>query len=213
MTVPEHPKIYYIMHVNQLESIVRERCIWSHSEVVERKLAVTNIGIEHLKQRRSELPLQSHDGLYVGMCVPFYFCPRSVMLYMLHKGNDPELGYKDGQEPIIHLSADLHAVVEWAQQNHRRWAFTASNAGSLYFEDYADLDRLDKINWDAVKALAWKGDKKEGKQAEFLIERNLAWTLVERIGVRSQASYRKAKAAIDDLEHRPSVKIQPDWYY
>ena len=69
-----------------------------------------------------ELTLDSHPDLYVGNCVPFYFCPRSVMLYVLHMGNLPDLGYRGGQEPIVHLEADLLGTVDWANCNQRRWA-------------------------------------------------------------------------------------------
>jgi len=47
----------------------------------------------------------------VGQYVPFYFCPRSVMLYVLHRGNHPSLEYRGGQTPLVHLEADLLSVV------------------------------------------------------------------------------------------------------
>ncbi len=50
------------------------------------------------------------------------------MLYLMHMKN-PELAYKGGQEPILHLVADLRQTVNWANENHRRWAFSTSNAG------------------------------------------------------------------------------------
>ena len=85
-----------------------------------------------IKQRRLSLPVKCHPGNCVGDYVPFYFCPRSVMLYLIYRGNHPELTYRGGQGPIIHLEADLSAVVAWANENGRRWAFTLSNAGAVY---------------------------------------------------------------------------------
>ncbi|MFT5717080.1 MAG: hypothetical protein ACI9T7_001266 [Oleiphilaceae bacterium] len=82
-----------------------------------------------------ELTLTTHPDLYIGQCVPFYFCPRSIMLYLIYQANSPDLAYKGGQGPIIHLQTDLHAVVSWANQQQRRWAFTLYNAGSYFFED------------------------------------------------------------------------------
>ena len=89
--------------------------------------------------------------LSVGHCVPFYFCPRSIMLYLIYQGNHPDLTYRGGQEPIIHLEADLRGTVAWADAAQKRWAFTLSNAGSYYFEDRCDLGQLDEINWGAVR--------------------------------------------------------------
>lgn len=80
------------------------------------------IGMGTIKQRRlNELFLSSHFGLNVGDCVPFYFCPRSVMLYLIWRANDPELTYR-GQAPIVHLEADLHQTVAWAESQNLRWA-------------------------------------------------------------------------------------------
>ncbi len=69
--------------------------------------------------------------------------------------NHPELVYRGGQDPIVHLEADLRDTVAWADQNRLRWAFTLSNAGSFYFEDRCDLAQLNEIDWDAVEARNW----------------------------------------------------------
>ena len=106
--------------------------------------------------------------------MPFYFCPRSVMLYVISRTNHPELSYRGGQGPIIHLEADLRRTVAWAEANDRRWAFTSSNAGASYFEDYDDLGQLRRLAWEAIQAWDWRG-RQEGKQAEFLVEGSFPW--------------------------------------
>ena len=64
-----------------------------------------------IKQRRRSLTLNSYPRLRVGECVPFYFCPRSIMLYAIFRANLPELSYRGGQVPIVHLEADLRQTV------------------------------------------------------------------------------------------------------
>lgn len=212
MPVPEHPKLYHICHVDRLASILASGGLLCDAAVQQRTMAGTMIGMSRIKQRRlTELTLSSHPGLFVGECVPFYFCPRSVMLFLIYREN-PELDYKGGQEPIIHLEADLRAVVAWANLNGRRWAFTLSNAGARYFEDRSDLEHLDEVAWEAVQAEKWS-QCKEGKQAEFLLERDFPWHLVERIGVSSPRVYGLVANALPAQGHRPRVEILPDWYY
>src|SRR5512138_467265 len=173
MTIPERPKIYHIVHVDRLQSIIEDGYLWCDAAVVQRNAPGTVIGMNGIKSRRlNELRLTSHPDLHVGDCVPFYFCPRSIMLYLIHLANHPELEYRGGQGPIVHLEADLHASVLWADNHNQRWAFTLSNAGARYFEDRSDLRQLNEINWDAVQAKQWSGSGisplvKEGKQAEF----------------------------------------------
>jgi hypothetical protein len=213
VTVPAQPKLYHIAHVDRLPSIVADQCLWCDREVARRAPPGTTIGMNSIKQRRlNELRLTSYPDLFVGDCVPFYFCPRSVMLYVIDQGNHPELSYRGGQEAIVHFEADLHAVVAWADAQRRRWAFTLSNAGARYFEDCCDLSRLNEIDWNAVHARDWRHCK-DGKQAEFLLERSLPWHLVERIGVHSRATYTAAVNVLAAQGHRPPVEIRPEWYY
>ena len=213
MTVPARPKLYHIAHVDRLPSIVADQCLLCDREVLRRAPAGTMIGMNSIKQRRlNELRLTSHPTLFVGDCVPFYFCPRSVMLYLIYQGNHPELAYRGGQGPIVHFEADLRTVVAWADAQPRRWAFTLSNAGARYFEDRSDLGQLGEIDWNAVQATDWRSCK-DGKQAEFLLELSFPWHLVERIGVQSRATYTLAINALPAHGHRPPVEIRPEWYY
>ncbi len=206
------PKIYHIIHVDRLESITKCGGMVSDSRMQGTSGVGTNIGLSHIKQRRLSLPLASHSGLYVGQCVPFYFCPRSVMLYLIAQRN-VDLAYQGGQSEILHLEADLQKTVSWANSSGKRWAFTTSNAGSFYFDDYNDLNHLSKIDWAAVNATDWRG-KKEGKQAEFLVEDGFPWTLVEKIGIMDNAALAaKVQKIISTCAHKPVVQYRQDWYY
>ena len=129
MAVPTQPKIYHIVHVDRLASIA-DRGLWCDARMLNRARAGTTIGMSSIKQRRLQLPIDCHQGLMVGDCVPFYFCPRSIMLYLIHCANSQELAYLGGQGPIVHLELDLLEVVSWTASKQRRWAFTLSNAGS-----------------------------------------------------------------------------------
>lgn len=75
------------------------------------------------------------------------------MLYVIHCANHPELAYRGGQDPILHLEASLHEVVAWADSRHRRWAFSLSNAGARYAQFRARLEDLDQVDWSAVAIL------------------------------------------------------------
>ncbi|HEX3684895.1 MAG TPA: DUF4433 domain-containing protein [Bryobacteraceae bacterium] len=218
MAQPRQPKIYHIVHVDRLASIGADRHLLSDAVMSRREGDGTTIGMNKIKLRRLTLPLSCRPGLKVGECVPFYWCPRSVMLFLIHCDNDPELTYHGGQQPIVHLEADFLKAVEWANGNRKRWAFTLSNAGARYFEDRCDLRQLNEIQWEAVGANLWSGrgipsSVKEGKQAEFLIEECFPWQLVERIGVYSSAIANRVDQALAGTFHRPVVETRRDWYY
>mgnify|MGYP000704285926 CR=1 FL=1 len=214
MTVPANPKLYHILHHDRLPEIIRHGFLFSDAEVRRVALPGTSIGYENIKQRRLTNLLESHDGLAVGSCVPFYLCPRSIMLFVVHKRN-AGLGYAGGQAPIITLEFDLHAVRADAEANNRRWAFTTSGAGAYAFADYADINDLEKIRWDLLGEKYWgaNADAKTAKQSEFLVEQAVPWSCVSRIGVFDNTVGAEVTRVIAGAAHRPIVQVIRAWYY
>lgn len=214
----ENPKIYHIAHMDRLAGITAEGYLYSDAVVRQKFNAGTTIGMDSIKQARLVKPLLSYPDLHVGDCVPFYFCPRSVMLYLIKCGNDPELAYQGGETPIIHLEADFHNAIAWAKTSKKRWVFTSENARAGSAEDYNNVIHLDKLNWPAIHNNGWgyKGVDpiiKSYKQAEFLLEDAFPWHLVERIGIHPRADARAITIAMRNCNHRPPVLIMKDWYY
>jgi len=211
---PARPKIYHITHVDNLGAIASEGALVSDAITIARGGPAAAIGMSGIKARRLALRVDCHPEDCVGDYVPFYFCPRSIMLFVIHRANHQELSYRGGQGPIVHLVADLHDVIAWADAARRRWAFSLSNAGAVYAQFRARVADLDQINWEAVAATDFRSAEiKEGKQAEFLVHGSFPWTLVSDIGVLSAAVKGRAEAAIAAAARRPPVHIQRDWYY
>jgi len=213
-TPPASPKLYHITHVDNLPSIVADGELLSDAAMMARGGPTQAIGMSGIKQRRvEELEVSCHPGTNVGDYVPFYFCPRSVMLYVIHCANHPELTYRGGQVPIVHLEVDLHNVVRWAEENGRRWAFSLSNAGAYYTELRSQLDELDQLDWQAISATDFRDpDVKERKQAEFLVHGNFPLIPIERIGVKTQAIGTRVMQALGG-RYRAQIEVLPRWYF
>jgi hypothetical protein len=212
---PAHPKIYHITHVKNLTEIVTEGCLVSDAAMMQRGGPKQTIGMSGIKRRRVEaLEVSCHPGTKVGDYVPFYFCPRSVMLYVLHCANHPDLTYRGGQEPVVHLEADLYTVVRRLRAEGLRWAFSLSNAGAYYTEFRAQLDELNELDWSAIAAADFRAaEVKERKQAEFLVHKHFSFDLIERIGVRSAAVGRQVADALVGATHRPPIEVRSEWYF
>lgn len=212
---PACPKIYHITHVDNLARIASSGQLLSDRLVAESGAATTVIGMSAIKRRRMEiLEVSCHPGTKVGDYVPFYFCPRSVMLYVIYMANHPELSYRGGQGPIVHLEADLHSVIRWAESNGRRWAFSLSNAGAYYASFRCRTQDLADLDWTAIQARDFRSEEaKEAKQAEFLVHQRFPFDLIERIGVHSVAIERRAQKALAGGSHQPVVEVRPEWYF
>lgn len=179
---PPNPSIYHITHINNLPGIITSGGLCADAAMTANGVPAATVGMGKIKRRRLQLPVKCHEGDFVGDYVPFYFCPRSIMLYLIHCADHPEMTYRGGQDPIVHLQADLHQVVAWANSQAKRWAFTLSNAGAVYTEFRDDLTKLHEMDWLAVDATDFRpANVKEGKQAEFLLHEFFPWHLVRRI--------------------------------
>ncbi len=215
--VPTDPKIYHITHLRNLPEIVQSGCLWSDAKRIELGLTCEIVGMSSIKQRRlEELEVACNPGTKVGEYVPFYFCPRSIMLYILYARNHPELSYHEGQRPIVHLQADLITTIRWAEAQGVRWAFSDRNAGTYYTNFYCRVADLDKVNWDAVQSTDFRDMLvKEGKQAEFLVYESFPWHLVEKIGVYDTNIVDQVNTILDryDTPHRPVIINERTWYY
>lgn len=214
MAAPAQPRLYHITHVDNLPAILAAGGLKPDAAMIAQGGLASTIGMGSIKQRRLGLPVKCHPGDSVGACVPFYFCPRSIMLYLIHCANHPDLTYRGGQGPIVHLEADLHETVAWAAANGKRWAFSLSNAGAYYTEFRDRLDQLGEVDWTAVTATDFRDAQvKEGKQAEFLVQDIFPWQLVRRIGVMDALVYGQVVRALSGAAHRPAVEVRREWYF
>ena len=203
--------IYHITHLDNLAGIIAAGGLWSDRRVQEQGV-VTVIGFDHIKRRRLEIEVDCHPGTNVGDYVPFYFCPRSVMLYVIDRRHT-ELSYHGGQRKIVHLVSTIEGAVQAA--GDRPWAYSDGNAGAFYTKFYADLARISEIiNWSAVRAHDWRDPAvKEKKQAEFLVHDHFPWTALHEIGVLERSIAEQVEQLLESAVHTPSVRVHSDWYY
>jgi hypothetical protein len=215
-TPPIHPKIFHITHIDNLASIANSGVIEADSLRVGQGSGQTSIGMTEIKQRRMlEIDVHCHPETKVGEYVPFYFCPRSIMLYILYMGNHKDIGhYQGGQEPILHLQVDVESAIKWMDREGLRWAFSDRNAGSYYADFFKKSDDLVHIDWEAVASTDFRHPRiKDGKQAEFLIHDTCPWHFVEKIGVLNKKIYQQVNTILRKSRHKPLVAIEKKWYY
>ena len=106
--------IYHITHIGNLPSVLASGRLWCDAQCRRRGCTANDVGYSHIKDRRMRRQVSVHPETTLGQFVPFNFCSRSVMLYVLHKGHD---GYRGGQNPVArHGSPELMLRYEC---NHR----------------------------------------------------------------------------------------------
>lgn len=206
--------IYHLTQIANLPTIIQEGCLWCETETIRRGLRPTNIGYEHIKERRRKWTVEVSEGGVLGDYVPFYFGPRSPMLYTISRGNVP--GYTQGQNEILHLVANAEKI----SRDGLSFTFTDGHAVVELSRFFADLADFDKIDWEVMRSRYWNDtlqdpDRCRRRQAEFLIYLNLPWNYIQEIGVRLVTIERQVIQILDQMgvNHQPRVIVRPEWYY
>lgn len=203
--------IFHITHFTNLAGIVGDGGL-----VCDRTAQTKNcvrIGYQHIKQRRLNRPVPLPPGGFVGDYVPFYFAPRSPMLYTIDRGNVE--GYEGGQAQVIYLVSSAESV---ASANLRS-VFTDGHAEMAPLTNfYNDLADLNKLNWNILRSKLWfdtdtEPDRKRRRQAEFLVHQFFPWELVDEIGVFDQAIAGQVRELLIESGHKPNVTIRRNWYF
>jgi hypothetical protein len=156
-----------------------------------------------------KVPLE--PGGVLSDYVPFYFAPRSPLLYAIERRN---ADYKGGQQPIIHLVSSAEAVSGWKPAID--WMFTEGHAGVAFSRFFDRLDDLDRVDWGVMRGRYWADtdddpDRVRRRQAEFLVHKFFPWTLVSEIGVCNTAIAEKVQGILNG--NKPPVTVRQGWYY
>jgi hypothetical protein len=164
--------------------------------------------VNHAKTRAFAGLPGNGPKIYRTDVVPFNFCPRSVMLYVVAQGHE---NYREGQQPIVHLVSSIETIRATA----RPWLFTDRHADLGYANQYDTTAKLDEVDWAVMPLQQWGGDTevKEKRQAEFLVHDWCPWEAIEAIGVIDPSIAERVKVAIAGISHKPRVEVPHDWYY
>lgn len=204
--------LYHITHLKNLGDIIRHGCLWCDNERKARALDSTGIAHQHIKDRRSRRQVPLGQGGTLADYVPFYFAPRSPMLYAIHMGRVQN--YTDGQAPVLHLLSSVETVIE----HNLSFVFTDGHAEIAYSKFYDNMQRLDQIDWDVMRADYWNdtdddGDRKRRRQAEFLVYRSFPVSLVAGICVYSETQVDAVKQIVGKYGLQIPVAERRNWYY
>ncbi|MCU0533937.1 MAG: DUF4433 domain-containing protein [Hydrococcus sp. Prado102] len=205
--------IYHITHINNLSSILNSDGLIANSRLKQQQINYLDIAHEQIQDRRAKTPVPCAAGGVLHDYVPFYFAPRSPMLYAIHKGN--VAGYQEGQTPVIHLVTEAELI----EAENFSFAFTDGHAIMTYSDFYDDLARLEEvIDWELMTAKYWSDteddpNRKCRRQAEFLVYQFCPWQLIKEIGVMNYTIGRQVQQLLEIYNNPTPVRVYASWYY
>src|SRR5690606_31118509 len=150
----------------------------------------------------------------VGEYVPFYFTPRSIMLYNIVTGHRAPKVPKVPRENILVIRCLIEQLAKCG-----RYFFTDGQAnvsnGTNHFHDLKDLD---KIDWSIIQTSSFSKstddlDRARRYQAEFLVHDHVPVSAVESIVVYNKFAQARVEAQLKELQKELSVQIIRNYFF
>jgi ssDNA thymidine ADP-ribosyltransferase, DarT len=224
MPKPPSPTwIYHITAVHNLPGIFASGQLISTNGLHSEGLQAHNIAYQEIQGRRALKVVTLGLGGVLHDYVPFYFAPRSPMLFTINNGNVPGCPYR--QNDIVHMVSSVQKVVELGMP----FVFYNYNASLAFAECFDNIEDLSKIDWPLFFETPklggyckyWKSmhdnaryaQRMETRQAEFLVRDRMPLELLIGIGTSSE----RTRAAVEQTTRAHGVAVpvrsKPEWYY
>lgn len=167
-------------------------------------------------RRRRAVPVP--PGGVVADYVPFYFAPRSPMLYRIAcDRRDRIIGrYGDGQDPLVYLVSSVGQVIA----SGATWLATDGNAAAAVTHFTPAADRLASfIDWPLMSEAIWANDtadpdRQRRRMAELLVHRRLPLSALLGFATRTRETERRLGTILAAAARAGDyVAVRPDWHY
>ncbi len=173
---------------------------------------IFNIGHRNLIAKRGSRVVPLLPGGVLNDYIPFYFAPRSPMLYSIYRNNVD--GFAGKQEDIIYLVSSVETIIAASID----FVFTDGHAYELISKFYNQIADLKNVDWQIMGATYWNNtaqdiDRKRRRMAEFLAYQFVPSNCILAIVVYDD----KLKKVVDSIQKKCGTNIntiiKPNWYY
>jgi hypothetical protein len=209
---PNPTPIYHITPIENLRRILETGELRAKRALDQEDTGYTNIAHQTIQDRRAHTPVPCGPRGVLHDYVPFYFGPRSPMLFTISRGN--VAGFAGGQQSIVHLASTVQAV----QAAGLGFVFTDGHGIMAITDFYDDPAQLNEVDWPLMNSRYWFDtnddlDRKRRRQAEFLVHQRFPVGLIQGIGVINQQKKAETEALLAEFGSTTQVVVKPGWYY
>ena len=207
---PENGYIFRIVHRKNLPTILARGLYARNADGSD--LGYVNIGNLDLIGRRGSRHVPVRPGGVLNDYVPFYFTPFSPMALNIKTGWNG-ITKRPNDDILIFVSTLRHALDQEISV-----VFTDRHAYLATANFYRDLDRLDQIDWGALRSKDFKKDPKnpervERYQAEALLHRHVPLRGLKGVAVYSDSVRAAVQKDVDKSGTSLLVRTMPSWYF
>ncbi|KQK28659.1 hypothetical protein ARD30_21010 [Bosea thiooxidans] len=220
---PTPTKLFHITAIDNLRSIAEAGELVSKNRAIASNVATANIAYQSVQGHRAVRAVNVGRGGVVHDYVPFYFAPRSPMLFTINNGNVPGCAYR--QDDIVHIASSIERI----RQLGLDYVFSNANAATALASFFSSLDDLEEVDWGLIcepprlegYCRYWQNNlgnpryvqRMEKRMAEFLVHCGVPIAAVIEVGVRTSQMADRVSAALKGAAWAPEIRVVPGWYY
>jgi hypothetical protein len=207
--------VAHFTHVDHLATVI-EHGLLSDTAAHAVGVLTTEVGNLGIKDQRRQRAVPLPPGGVVADYAPFYFAPRSPMMFRIAKGGVDS--YQGGTARLIYLVTTLERLHDLGLQP----ILTDRNAALRYAEyrafDPTDLLDDDFIDWRLMGQKDWyntpeEPQRKERRMAEALVHERVTWDAITEIGTQSEIVATEVRAILAAARSSIPVIVRPHWYF
>jgi hypothetical protein len=224
MQAPQPTRIFHITALDNLADICKAGALLSKNAGAVNGIRYQNIAHAGAQGTRSQRTVPTPPGGVIHDYVPFYFAPRSPMLYAINGGRVDCCELR--QADIVHFETTVQVVAQLSPDI----IFYDRNATLQFSQSYTDLTHLNSVvAWDLLTeepqldgyCKFWQNradppryaDRMERRMAEFLVKDRVPLSGMTRLGVIDSDRQSRAKFILQQTGIALNVAVMPDWYF
>lgn len=199
--------LYHMTDIHNIPQILNTKALIAYHNIQD----YVSMAHQSVQTKRERIKIKYPPYGSLHDYVPFYFAPRSPMLYAIYKNNVDS--YYGNQADVIYLVTNVAQVI----RHKYSYVFTNGHAIRNYTEQFSDITKLKQaVDWSVMQAQYWQDPaKKNRRQAEFLIHNRFYIKHLLGFAVMNYEIYNLLKCQL--LKNTPFqdmyVAVRSDWYF
>jgi len=202
---------YRITHIDNIPLILANGIVNKHHPDANSKYI--NIGNPEIIDVRSETLVKIEGYGMIGDYVPFYFTPKSIMLYNIITGYWHPKVLKRNRSEIVVIRCFIEKLAQLP-----KWFFTNGQGNDMVSKHYNDLSKIDVVDWDIIHHSDFSKndgdyDRPRRYQAEFLVYEKVPLDAIESLNVYNQQAADYVNNILSKTGVELAVNIVPQYFF
>lgn len=202
---------YRITHIQNLPLILQNGIVGKNHAAASKTFI--EIGNPEIIDVRSTTTVNIKGYGMIGDYVPFYFTPKSIMLFNIITGYQAPVVPKQNKEDILVIRCLVQKLVGLPQ-----WFFTDGQANKSFTKHFNNLADYNKIDWVSIQNSNFKNDaddpdRSRKYQAEFLVHSAVPVACIESLNVYNKTAKNYVVEQLKQNNINLAVNIQPQYFF